>query len=152
MDCLFITFPGWRYATENRVTNGLASVRQDFQKGNHLEAQVTLEKMDYNMDTNTLRPTLDIENGPTVEVRTTGAKVSRGKLKQLIPVFQERTVDRTLLVEGQRNLVEYFQSQGYFDAAVDFTEERPSADVYDISYNDREKPALQAERHRNHRQ
>lgn len=132
---LFLTFPGWRYATENRVTTGLASVRQDFQKGNHLEAQVTLEKLDYNSDSNTLRPTINIENGPIVEVQTTGTKVSRGKLRQLIPVFQERTVDRTLLVEGQRNLVEYFQSQGYFDAAVDFNEERPSADVYEINYD-----------------
>lgn len=132
---LFLTFPGWRYATENRVTTGLASVRQDFQKGNHLEAQVTMEKLDYNIDSNTLRPTLNIENGPTVDVQTTGAKVSRGKLRQLIPVFQERTVDRTLLVEGQRNLVEYFQSEGYFDAAVDFNEQRPSADVYEINYS-----------------
>src|SRR5580658_2951062 len=131
---LFVTFPGWRYATESRVTAGVASVRQDFQKGDHLEAQVTLEKLDYNADTNTLRPSLGIDNGPTVKVLTTGVKVSRGKLKQLIPVFEERTVDRTLLVEGQRNLVEYFQSQGYFDAAVEFSDERPSADVYEISY------------------
>ena len=132
---LFLTFPGWRYATENRVTTGLASVRQDFQKGNHLEAQVTLEKLDYDSDTNSLTPTININNGPMVEVQTTGTKVSRGKLRQLIPVFEERTVDRTLLVEGQRNLIEYFQSQGYFDAAVDFNEERPSPDVYEINYN-----------------
>src|ERR1700722_8088806 len=131
---LFVTFPGWRYATESRVTAGVASVRQDFQKGDHLEAQVTLEKLDYNTDTNTLRPSLAIDNGPMVEVQTTGTKVSRRKLKQLIPVFEERTVDRTLLVEGQRNLVEYFQSQGYFDAAVDFSEDRPSADVDAINY------------------
>ncbi len=51
---LLLTFPGWRYATESRVTAGVASVRQDFQKGDHLEAQVTLEKLDYNTDTNTL--------------------------------------------------------------------------------------------------
>jgi outer membrane protein insertion porin family len=132
---LFITFPGWRYATENRVNTGIASVRQDFQKGNHLEAQVTLEKLDYDSDTNALTPTVNIENGPTVEVQTTGVKVSRGKLRQLIPVYEERTVDRTLLVEGMRNLVEYFQSQGYFDATVDFSEERPSADVYELSYS-----------------
>jgi len=131
---LFLTFPGWRYATESRVTAGVASVRQDFQKGDHLEAQVTLEKLDYNTDTNSLTPSIAIENGPIVEVQTTGTKVSRRKLKQLIPVFEERTVDRTLLVEGQRNLVEYFQSQGYFDAAVDFRDDRPSADVYSISY------------------
>jgi outer membrane protein insertion porin family len=131
---LFLTFPGWRYVTESRLTAGVASVRQDFQKGDHLEAQVTLEKVEYNTDTNTLRPSIGIENGPTVEVQTTGTKVSRRRLKQLIPVFEERTVDRTLLVEGQRNLVEYFQSQGYFDAAVDFRDDRPSADVYSISY------------------
>src|SRR5580700_1174641 len=80
---LFVTFPGWRYATENRVNSGLASVRQDFQKGNHLEAQVTLGKLDYDSDTNALTPTINIDNGPMVEVQTTGTKVSRGKLRQL---------------------------------------------------------------------
>ncbi len=132
---LFVTLPGWRFATETRLTTGVAGVRQDLQKGNHLEAQVTLEKVDYNAKKNTLRPSLSIENGPTVQVQTTGTKVPRRKLKQLIPVFQERTVDRTLLIEGQRNLVEYFQSQGYFDAEVDFNEESPSADVYSINYD-----------------
>lgn len=131
---LFVTFPGWRYATESLVAAGVASVRQDFQKGDHLEAQVTLEKLDYNADTNTVKPSLAIDNGPTVQVLTSGAKVSRGKLKQLIPVYQERTVDRTLLIEGQRNLVEYFQSQGFFDTVVDFSDDRPSADVYAIHY------------------
>jgi outer membrane protein insertion porin family len=132
---LFLTFPGWRYATENIVTTGVASVRQSFQKGSHLEAQVTLEKLDYHADSNTITPSVAIDNGPIVEVKTSGTKVSNGKLRQLIPVFQERTVDRTLLVEGQRNLVEYFQSQGYFDAAVEFTEERPSPEVYELNYS-----------------
>jgi outer membrane protein insertion porin family len=132
---LLVTFPGWRFATESRLNTGIASARQDFQKGNHLEAQVTLEKVDYNASKNTVRPSLAIANGPSVEVQTSGTKVPRRKLKQLIPVFQERTVDRTLLVEGQRNLVEYFQSQGYFDAAVDFSDDRPSADVYSINYS-----------------
>jgi outer membrane protein insertion porin family len=132
---LILTFPGWRFWTENRLNTGLASVRKGFQKGDHLEAVVTLEKVDYDVDTNTLRPTIHIDHGPIVRVQTNGAKVSSGKLRQLIPVYEERTVDRTLLVEGQRNLVEYFQSQGYFDAAVDFAEERPSADVYEIDYS-----------------
>jgi outer membrane protein assembly complex protein YaeT len=132
---LFVTFPGWRYVTESRLTAGVASVRQDFQKGNHLEAQVTLEKLEYHEKTNTETASLAIENGPTVEVQTTGAKVPRGKLRQLIPVYQERTVDRTLLVEGQRNLIEYLQSQGYFDAQVDFRDDRQSGDLYSINYS-----------------
>ena len=132
---LFMTFPGWRFATEHRISTGLESVRQSFQKGDHLQARVTLEKLDYNDDTNTLRPTIAIDNGPTVQVKTSGTKVSQGKLKQLIPVFQERTVDRTLLVEGQRSLVEYFQTKGYFDANVNFRDDRPSPDVYEINYD-----------------
>ena len=43
-----------------------------------------------------------------------------GKLKEFVPIFQERSVDRDLLVEGRRNLLEYFQTQGYFDAQVGF--------------------------------
>ena len=58
-----------------------------------------------------------------MEVRTTGAKVSKGKLRQLIPIYQERAVDRSLLLEGRRNLLEYFQSAGYFDASVDFDQQ-----------------------------
>src|ERR1022692_4135633 len=36
-------------------------------------------------------------------------------------VFEEHTVDESLLLEGERNLRDYFQSQGYFDAAVELT-------------------------------
>ena len=37
-----------------------------------------------------------------------------------MPVFEERAVDNDLLVEGERNLRDYFQSQGYYDVDVDF--------------------------------
>ena len=89
-------------------------VLESLQRGDHLEATVTLEDLKYDAESNTVTPSLPIDSGPTLLVRTTGAKVSRGKLRQLVPVYQERTVDRSLLVEGRRNLVEYFQSQGYF--------------------------------------
>jgi outer membrane protein insertion porin family len=50
-------------------------------------------------------------------------------------------VDRSLLVEGRRNLIEYFQSQGYFDAAVDFhespLEEGKETIDYSITLNER---------------
>jgi len=70
--------------------------------------------------TNLTRPSLNVQGGPTIEFTTLGAKVSRGKLKQLVPVFEEQAVDRDLLVEGANNLREYIESQGYFDAKVDF--------------------------------
>jgi len=128
-------FRGWREETENRVQTGLDRVRRDFQNGNRLEVRVTLDPLDYHDKTNTVTPTLVIDNGPLIKVETSGAKVSRGRLRQLIPVYQERTVDRALLLEGTRNLVNYFQSQGYFDAAVDFSQSEPMPGVQEINYS-----------------
>ena len=116
------TLSGWRTATEKRVQTGVGRVLQYFQRGDHLEARVILDRLDYHPFTNTVTPSLNIDSGPVLEVRTMGAKVSQGKLRQLIPIYQERTVDRGLLLEGQRNLVEYFQSKGYFQPEVDFSE------------------------------
>jgi outer membrane protein insertion porin family len=53
-----------------------------------------------------------------VNVRVEGARIGRGKLTQLLPIYQERSVDPDLLVEGDRNLAQYFQSEGYFEARV----------------------------------
>ena len=130
-----IRIPGWREVTESRVQTGLERLRQDFQKGDRLEAKVTLDKLDYHPPTNTVTPYLTIDSGPIVEVRTTGSKVSGSRLRELVPIYQERTVDRSLLVEGQRNLAEYFRSKGYFDARVDFMQSDPEPNRTLIEYN-----------------
>ena len=44
------------------------------------------------------------------------------------------------MLEGTRNLVDYFQSQGYFDAEVDFNEESPTPGVQRIDYTSRATP------------
>ena len=49
-------------------------------------------------------------------VRLRGAKLSAGKLRSLLPIYEEALVDRDLLEEGTRDLASYFQTQGYFDA------------------------------------
>ena len=121
--------------TESRVQTGLERLRKDFQKGDRLEAKVTLDKLDYHPATNTATPYLTIDSGPIVEVRTTGTKVSGSRLRELVPVYQERTVDRSLLVEGQQNLAEYFRSKGYFDAQVDFMQLDPEPNRTLIEYN-----------------
>ncbi len=130
-----IQLPGWREVTENRVQNGLERLRKDFQKGDRLEAKVTLDKLDYHPAGNTVTPYLAIDSGPIVEVRTTGTKVSGSRLRELVPIYQERTVDQSLLVEGQRNLAEYFRSRGYFDAQVDVMQSNPEPNRTLIEYN-----------------
>ena len=79
-------------------------------------------------------PTLQIDAGPRIEVRSVGAKLSRKTLQRYIPVFEEHAVDHDLLVEGAHNLRDYFQSQGYFDAEVEFKEQNVVNDKAAIDY------------------
>jgi outer membrane protein insertion porin family len=130
-----IQLPGWSQATEERVQTGVERVRRDFQNQNRLQVKVTLDKLEYHDKTNTVTPALIIDDGPLIRVSTIGAKVSQSRLRQLIPIYQERAVDRGLLLEGSRNLVDYFQAQGYFDAEVDFHEESPEPGVQRIDYD-----------------
>ncbi len=124
----------WRPMTEKRLQSGIDNVRSYYQKHDQLLAKVTLSKLDYDEQTNTVTPSLRIDAGPIVKVRAEGAKLSKGKLRALLPIYQERSVDRSLLVEGRRNLVEYFQAQGYFDVAVDFEETPQEKGVETIQY------------------
>ena len=67
-------------------------------------------------------------------MNTVGAKVSQGKLRRYVPIFEEHAVDHDLLVEGARNLRDYFQSQGYFEAQVEFKQQKVINDKADIDF------------------
>ncbi|HMJ62714.1 MAG TPA: BamA/TamA family outer membrane protein, partial [Bryobacteraceae bacterium] len=109
---------GWQQVTDARVRQGLENLRRFYEKRNLLESKVTLTRLDYQPRTNRVKPSIDIEAGPKVVVRVDGARISRGKLTQLLPVYQERSVDPDLLTEGDRELAQYFQGEGYFEATV----------------------------------
>ena len=124
----------WRFVTEARVRGGVENIRRSYQNANHLLSSITLQQLRFDENTNRITPELRIEPGPRVGLTSAGTKVSKGLLKNMVPVFQERTVDRDLLVEGRRNLIEYFQSKGYFDASVDFDLPPPKDGAQSIEY------------------
>jgi len=126
---------GWRTVNQARVNQGVENIRSRYERRGRFEARVQLKAMDYDADTNRIKALLDIDAGPEVEVEAVGAKVSQGKLRSLVPVFEEHTVDESLLLEGQRNLRDYFQSQGYFDAEVAFKPQRVVDDMAIIEYS-----------------
>ncbi len=109
---------GWQELTEARLHQGLDNIRRYYEKHHRLAARVTLSSLDYHSHSNTVQPKIDIEAGPRIIVRVTGVSIGDSELKQLVPVFQERAVDRDLLAEGQRNIQEYLESEGYFGAEV----------------------------------
>jgi outer membrane protein assembly complex protein YaeT len=114
---------GWQQMTYDRMQQGLRRVTESFQEKDFLMARVTLEEVRYDPATQTATPYLRVNQGPAVRVDTVGAKVNRGRLKKLVPVFEERAVDQDLLSEGARELTESYQAKGYFDAYVSFKSE-----------------------------
>ena len=124
----------WKPVTQMRVRQGLEGVRKLYRRDNRLEAKVSLDSMDYDAESNSASPVLRIDAGPRINVRTFGAKLSNKLLERYVPVFEERAVDRDLLSEGVRNLQNYFQSEGYFDADVQYKEQRVTNDQANLDF------------------
>lgn len=119
-----------------RQTSALQRLRKKFTKRNQLEAQMTVRK-DYRPETNDLDYTFRINRGPVIDIRVEGAGLSKRQLQKYVPVYEEHSVDDDLLNEGRRNLRDYFQNKGYFDANVDWSrnvekEENRAAIIYDV--------------------
>jgi len=124
----------WKPMTQVRTRQALDGIRSLYQKENRLEAKVTLDSVHYDVESNTALPTLTIDPGPRIEVNPIGAKISKKKMERYVPIFEEHAVDHDLLVEGARNLRDYLQSQGYFDAEVQFKQQRVVNDKATIDF------------------
>ncbi|HYL91626.1 MAG TPA: POTRA domain-containing protein, partial [Alphaproteobacteria bacterium] len=130
--------------SSQRLTRAMARLRKKYQKAKLLEAQVNLTQRTYRPETNTVEYTFDIVRGARVDVTVEGAKMRKGLVKKLVPVFEENAVDEDLLNEGRRNIEDYFQKQGYFDVKVSFSQPAASAGesrnvVYRVERGERHK-------------
>jgi outer membrane protein insertion porin family len=125
---------GWKPVTAANTQNGLQRLRKKYTDAGRLMASISIAKMEYHPETGTVTPFLHVLAGPKVHVLTEGASVSSKKLKRYVPVYDERAVYQDLLVEGARNLRDYFQLQGYFDAKVSYSVRPVEAGHEDIIY------------------
>jgi outer membrane protein assembly complex protein YaeT len=124
----------WRQVTEARTRQGVQSVQKRLENQDRLTAKVQLKDLEYDAQHRRVTPAIEINEGPKVKVTAVEAKVSRRVLKRYVPVFQQRDVYDDLLVEGKRNLQDYFQSQGYYDVTVDYRVQPVKDDVQTIEY------------------
>src|SRR5262245_12389683 len=108
----------WKPMSQTRVRQSLDRLRSFYLKEDRLQSKVTLEGVHYEPEANRAELLVHIDAGPRIELRPIGAKVSRSTMRRLIPVYQEHAVDQDLLAEGSRNLRDYFQSKGFFEAEV----------------------------------
>lgn len=118
--------------TTNRALNG---VLKYYQKQQRLEAEIKLESQKYNRETRKEAFHFSANRGPVVKILVQGASIGPERLKHVIPVFEEGTVDEDLLNEGNRRLREYYQRLGYFDVKVDHQQRSASSEQVEILFN-----------------
>ena len=101
--------------TRETTSNALAGVRKFYQKQDRLEGTISLQKSTYVAPRTQLAYEFQADQGPLVKVVVTGAKLTKSRVKLLVPVYEEGAVDIDLLNEGAFNIRDYLQQKGYFD-------------------------------------
>jgi len=130
---------GKPYSPE-RVTTATKLMKRILTQQRRLASTIKENPPQYDPATNRVDVSFKVEMGPVVTVRTVGARLTAipflsGRLrKTLIPIYAEGAVDQDLVQEGQRNLTDYFQKKGYYDAAVT-TEFQKQPDQILVVYN-----------------
>jgi outer membrane protein assembly complex protein YaeT len=131
------------HETANRALTG---VLKHYQRDQRLEAEIKVESQQYDPRTQRDSFRFSATRGPQVRVQVQGASLSADRLKHVIPVFEEGTVDDDLLNEGNRRLRDYFQRLGYFDVKVDHEQQPATTDQVLILYKVELGPRRRVER------
>jgi outer membrane protein insertion porin family len=118
--------PGAR-VRRNAVQRAVARLRKRYTQQHRLGAQLTAAAPVFNPENNTVNYSIQVQLGPVVDVRVEGLKLSREIVRRYVPVWEEHAVDEDLLNEGKRNLRDYLQGQGYFDADVQVKQQADEA-------------------------
>jgi outer membrane protein assembly factor BamA len=100
------------------VSNALTKLRAQYEKQDRLEATTSLRKQTYDTPRKQVDYDFNANQGPLVKVVVDGVKLSKSRLKLLVPIYEEGTVDNDLLNEGTFNIKDFLFQEGYFDATV----------------------------------
>jgi outer membrane protein assembly complex protein YaeT len=129
--------------TGNRA---LAGVLKVYQKEQRLEAEIKLESQQYAAQSQKAEFRFSANRGPVVKVLVEGASLDAGRVKRVIPIFEEGSVDDDLLNEGNRRLRDYYQRLGYFDVKVEHERQSTTAEQVTILYKVRLGPRRRVEK------
>ncbi len=118
--------------TGNRALTG---VLKRYQSEDRMEAEIKIVSAAYDPATKTVNYSFSAIRGPVVKVLVQGANIGPERLKRIIPVYQEGSVDEDLLNEGNRGLRDYYQQLGFFDVKVSHEQRTPSSGEVVIVFN-----------------
>src|SRR6266850_2229635 len=101
-----------------KVDKGLTNIRTKFSDLGFLNTKVTADRT-YQKAMNTVDIDIMVEPGQFTLVEARGFKISKKRLRELVPVFEEGAVDPDLVEEGRTQILKHMQQEGYFDAVVE---------------------------------
>ena len=112
----------------------LSGVLKAYQGRERLEAEIKLEAQQYAAESKKSDFRITANQGPIVKVLVQGSSIGAERVKRMIPIFEEGSVDDDLLNEGNRRLRDYYQRQGYFDVKVEHQRQSTTAEQVTILY------------------
>ena len=120
--------------SSERLDAGAERIRSEFADLRFLNTRIT-NVPSYDSVENAVDVNVVIEPGPFVLVQVRGYELSDDAIAELIPVFEEGSVDPDLIEEGRVGILEYLRREGYFEASVrsDFFE-APLDNAFQINY------------------
>ena len=107
-----------------RIQAATALLRKKLSQQNYPANKIVFSPPDYHPDTNLADVVINVDTGPTIEIRVVGAKLSwipflaTREKKKLISIYDEGSIDPDIVEESRRNLQDYFERKGYFEAKV----------------------------------
>ncbi|MGB0035464.1 MAG: POTRA domain-containing protein [Candidatus Acidiferrales bacterium] len=104
--------------TAGRVTRGAQRLKKFLVNQGYLGASAVITPGTYDPISNRVPLTYDVTAGPRVRIEIGGAHISKSRERKLLPIYAEGAVDEDLLQEGRRNVRDFFQREGYFNADV----------------------------------
>jgi outer membrane protein insertion porin family len=116
------------------VDRALSGVLKVYQGRKRLEAEIKLESQQYSAESKESNFRISANQGPIVKVLVEGSSINANRVKRMIPIFEEGSVDDDLLNEGNRRLRDYFQRQGYFDVKVEHLRQSAAVEQVTIIY------------------
>ena len=128
--------------TTARLTRSRDRLQKFLVDQGYLGASTSITVGTFDATTNAVPLSLAVTAGPRIEIGVTGARLSKSQRRKLLPIYAEGAVDEDLLQEGRRNVRDYFQWQGYFNADVEVVSQQDNAKnqqsiVYNITRGER---------------
>jgi outer membrane protein insertion porin family len=96
------------------------------------------------VDDHTVNLTISAQQGPLVKVVFNGDPIPADRRDDLVPIEAEGSADEDLLEDATRRIEEYFQNQGYRDAAAPHTREDNGRELV-VTFNVRKGPQYRVE-------